>query len=148
MSNELVSAANVLLDCPATTRGDAVRAVAQTLVDDPRIVSWAEFWESVGARQVVDLKGCGCGVTMAHGRGSSVKDLVLAAGRLAQPLPVEGASDVRLVFVFGIPAAMAEEYLRSVGTLARACSQPDRLTPLLESVTPGEFAGHLRDLVG
>lgn len=136
-----IGPARVLLDVAAPTREAAVRAVAELLCNDPRIGSWEEFWMSIGERQVVDLEGCGGGVVLAHGRGGSVKQLALAAARWASP------DGPRLVFVFAIPAAMAEEYLRKVGALARVCREPAKLDALREAATAGEFAARLGEWV-
>lgn len=137
----MVGPARVVLDVAAPTREAAVRAVAELLRDDPRVGSWDEFWTSIGERQVVDLEGCAHAVVLAHGRGGSVKRLALAAARWASP------DGPRLVFVFAIPAAMAEEYLRKVGALARVCREPAKLDALRAAATPGEFASRLGEWV-
>ncbi len=61
MNAGLVSPDHVLLDLAATTREEAVRAVAGLLRADGQIANWDQFWASVGPRQIVDLKGGGCG---------------------------------------------------------------------------------------
>jgi mannitol/fructose-specific phosphotransferase system IIA component (Ntr-type) len=63
-----------------------------------------------------------------------VRELALAAARWSAP------DGPRLVFVFAIPAAMSEEYLRKVGALARICREPEKSAALLAAATPGEFA--------
>lgn len=140
MSDRLVDPARVTLDLSATSREEAVRAVAELLRGDPRIGSWEEFWKSIGPKQIVDLKGYGCGVCLAHGRDPSVRDLVLAAGRAsgnaASGLP-------RFVFVFAIPSAMAEDYLRAVGALARLCGEEKKFAALESAATPEALAGEL-----
>ena len=60
MNAGLVSPDHVLLDLAATTREEAVRAVAELLRADGQIASWDQFWASVGPRQIVDIKGGGC----------------------------------------------------------------------------------------
>ncbi len=148
MNAGLVSPDHVLLDLAATTREEAVRAVAGLLRADGQIANWDQFWASVGPRQIVDLKGGGCGVCLAHGRDSSVSALRLAAGRLAVPLEVPGGPALRMVFVFAIPATMSEEYLRNVGALARICREPEKTAALLAAATPAEFAGLLDAWLG
>lgn len=145
MSGCLVDPAHVVLDLAAGSRDEAVRAVAELLQGDARIGSWDAFWNSIGPKQVVDLKGCGCGVCLAHGRDGTVRDLVLAAGRL--PAGTD-ATLPRFVFVFGIPAAMAEDYLRVVGALARVCGEEKKMGALKKAATPAEFAGALEGLLG
>ena len=138
----LVGPARVRLDVAAPTRDEAVRAVAKLLRDDERVGSWDEFWSSIGERQVVDLEGCTSGVVLAHGRGGSIKQLALAAARWNSP------DGPRFVFVFAIPSAMAEEYLRKVGALARVCREPAKLDVLRAAASPEEFAARLEEWVG
>lgn len=142
MSSRLVEPSHVRLDLSADTRDGAVRSVAELLRGDPRIGSWDALWASIGPKQIVDLKG---GVCLAHGRDGTVQDLVLAAGRL----PVEAGSGLpRYVFVFAIPFAMAEDYLRAVGALARACGEEKKMAALDRAATPAEFADALEELLG
>jgi PTS system fructose-specific IIA component len=145
MSSRLIDPAHVKIDLVAGSRDEAVRTVAGLLRDDKRIGSWDAFWKSVGPKQIVDLKGCGYGVCLAHGRDVSVHDLALAAGRMA---PTAGPGLPRFVFVFAIPSAMAEDYLRAVGALARLCGEAKKMDQLLEAGTAQAFAGSLEALLG
>jgi len=144
MSGALIDPSHVELDLVAASRDEAVRAVAELLHGDTRIGSWQAFWKSIGTKQIVDLKGCGCGVCLAHGRDASVRDLVLAAGRMAahsaHGLP-------RFVFVFAIPAAMAEDYLRVVGALARLCGEEKKFAALESAATAVALAGLLDEFI-
>jgi mannitol/fructose-specific phosphotransferase system IIA component (Ntr-type) len=106
--------------------------------DEPRIASWDAFRAAVGPKQVVDLESGGV-VILAHGRSPAVRELVLSAARWESP---EGR---RVVFVFAIPAAMAEEYLRKVGALARLCREQGKLDTLLAAATPEQFASVVED---
>jgi len=144
MSNRLIDPAHVRLGLAASSRDEAVRVVAELLRGDERIGSWDAFWGSIGPKQIVDLKGCGCGVCLAHGRDESVRDLVLAAGRLEENAP---AGLPRFVFVFAIPAAMAEDYLRSVGALARLCGEEKTFAALGKAGTPAALADALEALL-
>jgi mannitol/fructose-specific phosphotransferase system IIA component (Ntr-type) len=137
----LVDATRVRLDLAAPSRGQAVEAALELLRGDPRVVSWEDFRRSVGDRQVIDLDGCAGGVVLAHGRSASVAKLALAAARWSAP------DGPRLIFVFAIPSAMAGEYLRQVGALARACRAPDCLDALRSAATAGDFAERLGGLL-
>jgi mannitol/fructose-specific phosphotransferase system IIA component (Ntr-type) len=134
----LLDQSRVRLGLEAGSREEAVDAAVALLRDDPRITSWDTFRASVGPKQVVDLEGCG-GVILAHGRSAVVKDMALSAARW------EGHGEARVVFVFAIPAAMAEEYLRKVGALARLCREEGRLAALLAATTPEQFASVVED---
>ncbi len=142
MSSRLIEPSHVRLDLAATSRDEAVRSVAELLRGDPRIGSWDALWASIGPKQIVDLKG---GVCLAHGRSETVRDLVLAAGRLTA---AANAALPRHVFVFAIPFAMADDYLRAVGALARACGEQKSMAALDKATTPAEFADAVENLLG
>lgn len=133
----LIGPAQVRLGVEAGTRTGALRAAAELLRGDPRVTAWDELWTSAGERQVAELDSCG--VCLAHGRRGA-RDLVLAAVRLASPVPGESGSPLGIVFFFGIPEAMAEQYLRSVGALVRACRCGERLEQINGAATPEDFA--------
>ena len=142
MSSRLVEPAHVRLDFDAASRDGAVWSVAELLRGDPRIGSWDALRASIGPKQIVDLKGRVC---LAHGRDETVRDLALAAGRL----PADADPHLpRYVFVFAIPSAMAEDYLRAVGALARACGEEKKMAALDRAATPADFAEALEKLLG
>ena len=142
MSSRLVEPAHVQLDFAAASRDGAVWSVAELLRGDPRIGSWDALRASIGPKQIVDLKGRVC---LAHGRDETVRDLALAAGRL----PADADPHLpRYVFVFAIPSAMAEDYLRAVGALARACGEEKKMAALDRAATPADFAEALEKLLG
>lgn len=144
MSDCLIVPAHVKLGLAAASRDEAVRGVAELLRGDARIGSWDSFWKSIGPKQIVDLKGCGCGICLAHGRDESVADLVLAAGRTAD---AAAPGLPRFVFVFAIPAAMAEDYLRAVGALARSCGEEKKFDALCRASTPAALADALEEFL-
>lgn len=138
--SEVVYPSRVETGLVAASRDEAVHSVIELLRGDPRIGPLETFIASIGPQQVIDLKGEGCGVCLAHGRDASVKELALAAGRLVSPL---GPENLRLVFVFAIPATMAGEYLRTVGALARACGNAKKVASLLAVADAEKFAATL-----
>lgn len=146
MSHEnLIEPGCVGLELVASSRDEAVGAAVDLLQGDRRIGGWDDFVAAVKARPIVDF-GSG-DICLAHGRGGTIKGLAFAAARI-RPGPGAPSGVPRLVFVFGIPAAMAEEYLRSVGALARVCGDPARVAALLEAPTAGGFAGLLEEWIG
>lgn len=136
MDEPLFVPSRVSLDLAAGSCGAAVRATAELLRGAPGVPAWEELWQSIAARQTAELAG---GVCLAHGRLASLGEPLAAAARLAAPVPGTKGS-VRFVFVFAIPAAMAEEYLRTVGALARCCGNVKKMDALQAAGTPGEFA--------
>ncbi len=137
----LLDPSRVRLDLPADSRAGAVEAALELLRDDPHLASWEEFRRAVGPGQVVDLEDSGGTVVLAHGRAPAVREMTMAAARFSAP------SCPRLVFVFAIPSAMAGEYLRAVGALARVCRQEDKLAVLLSAPDARTFADTLEEWI-
>lgn len=142
--SRVVEESRVAVGLQAGSRDEAVRAAIELLRGDPRVGSLEAFIASIGPKQIVDLPGLGCDICLAHGRDGSVKKLAFAAGRFAAPA---GSDKPLLVFVFAIPAAMAGEYLRMVGALARACGNAKKIAALLGAATDAEFAAVLDTLL-
>lgn len=140
MSEGLVVPETARLGLDVPSRHAAVEATAELLRTDPRVGPWEEFWSSIGPKQIVDLGRSG--VCLAHGRSRAVKDLALAASLLASP--VEGDPEpVCAVLVFAIPLTMAEEYLRAVGAIARACGEARKREALFAAPSPDALAALL-----
>ena len=143
MSEEgrLLDPQRVRLDAAADSREGAVEAAVSLLRGDPRIQSWDEFRPWIGPKQVMDLEGSGGGVILAHGRSAAVRYMALSALRWNSP------SGPRFIFVFAIPSAMNEQYLRKVGALARVCRDEKKLAALASAATPEEFADTLEEWI-
>ncbi|MBU3664870.1 MAG: PTS sugar transporter subunit IIA [Chthoniobacterales bacterium] len=143
MTRILVPPACAAVDVAAGSRDEAAEKAADLLRSDPHIGSWEAFRASIGARQIVDLEGCASGVCLVHGRSDAVKGLAVAVARTA------GGSGCcpRLVFVFAIPSAMAEEYLRAIGSLARACRDQAVLQTLLDAPDAANLARRVEKLL-
>ncbi|MFZ4483400.1 MAG: PTS sugar transporter subunit IIA [Chthoniobacterales bacterium] len=143
--DHLVEPRRVGLETVAASREEAIRRAVDLLRGDPRVGPWEDFVAAVAARPIVDF--CGGEICLAHGRGGAIKGLAFAAARV-QPGPDAAAGVPRFVFVFGIPATMAEDYLRSVGALARVCGDPARVAALREAPSEDDFAGLLEKWIG
>jgi 2-O-A-mannosyl-D-glycerate-specific PTS system IIC component len=137
----LLDPRRVCLDAAADSRDGAVEAAVSLLREDPRIESWDAFRPWIGPKQVMDLEGSGGGVILAHGRSAAVKDMALSALRWNSP------AGPRFVFVFAIPSAMTEQYLRKVGALARVCRDEKKLAALASAATPEAFADALEEWI-
>jgi mannitol/fructose-specific phosphotransferase system IIA component (Ntr-type) len=109
---------HILLDLDLETREEAIRRVAETLRSDPRVADWPQFFRTLKERDANAKINLQYGVTVPHARTSAVTAMVMAFGRLKQPV-VGADGQIHFVIVFGIPETMDAEYLRLVGTLMR-----------------------------
>jgi mannitol/fructose-specific phosphotransferase system IIA component (Ntr-type) len=115
---EILHAEHILLDVTAVTREEAVHRVAQALQGDPRVADWREFYNLLVQQQTRCQVNLGFGLALPHARTDAVTDMVMAFGRLSQPIE-DGNGLVQCIFVIGIPKALDSEYLRLVGLLMR-----------------------------
>ena len=86
----------------------------------------------------------GSSLCIAHVRTNTVNAMVMAAGRSVEGIPLEGSSsNVRLVFVIGVPVALASDYLRMIGALARIFRTANGVEELISATTPEDFLERL-----
>ncbi|MFZ0503655.1 MAG: PTS sugar transporter subunit IIA [Chthoniobacterales bacterium] len=128
----------ILLDVKATTREEAIKEVTDSLRGDNRIVDWPGFVETLAECARSQKVNIGLGLTIPHNRTDTVTSMVMAFGRLAQPIRRAQAS-IRFVLVIGIPETMDADYLRLVGVLMRAFREKELRKTLETAETPEEI---------
>jgi mannitol/fructose-specific phosphotransferase system IIA component (Ntr-type) len=133
---EILLPKQILLNVKATTREEAITVVSDSLKGDNRIIDWPGFTHCLGECERSGKVNIGLGLTIPHGRSDSVTSMVMAFGRLAQPIR-RGPASIRFVLVIGIPETMDADYLRLVGVLMRAF-RDDHLGKALETATTPE----------
>jgi mannitol/fructose-specific phosphotransferase system IIA component (Ntr-type) len=134
---EILLSKQILLSVKATAREEAITMVSDSLKGDNRIIDWPGFTHCLGECERSGKVNIGLGLTIPHGRTDSVTSMVMAFGRLAQPIR-RGPASIRFVLVIGIPETMDADYLRLVGVLMRAF-RDDHLRKALETAnTPGD----------
>ena len=127
----------ILLDVKATTREEAIKEVTDSLQGDNRIVDWPGFVETLAECARSQKVNIGLGLTIPHNRTDTVTSMVMAFGRLAQPIR-RGQASIRFVLVIGIPETMDADYLRLVGVLMRAFREKELRKTLETAETPEE----------
>ena len=110
--------------------------VSDSLKGDNRIIDWPGFTHCLAECERSGKVNIGLGLTIPHGRTDSVTSMVMAFGRLAQPIR-RGPASIRFVLVIGIPETMDADYLRLVGVLMRAF-RDDQLRKALETAETPE----------
>ena len=129
---------HILLDLDSGTREEAVRRVSETLRSDPKVVDWRLFFRTLKEREANAKINLQYGLTVPHARTSAVTGMVMAFGRLKQPV-MEPVGTIRFVTVFGIPETMDAEYLRLVGTLMRVFRNAEMRKRLCQAEKPGQI---------
>jgi len=128
----------ILLDLDSQSREEAIRRVAETLKSDPRVADWQQFFRILKERDARTKINLQYGVTVPHARTSAVTAMVMAFGRLREPV-VESDGTIQFVILFGIPETMDADYLRLVGTLMRVFRSEKLRQRLCEAAKPSEI---------
>jgi len=129
---------HILLDLDSGTREEAIRRVSETLRSDPRVVDWQLFFRTLKERDANAKINLQYGLTVPHARTSAVTGMVMAFGRLKEPV-AEPDGTIRFVTVFGIPETMDAGYLRIVGTLMRVFRSEKLRKLLCQAEEPGQI---------
>jgi fructose PTS system EIIBC or EIIC component len=135
---EILLPEHILLDLKATTREEAVAAVAGSLHGDPRIIDWPRFLSSLNECERSGKINLKLGLTLPHNRTKSVTSMVMAFGRLAETIRCD-PSDLHFILVIGIPETMDADYLRLVGALMRVFRDGELRQQLEKGETPRDI---------
>jgi len=138
---------HVALDVRAQTPEAAIAEVAAPLRTDERVLDWdavlAGFFKVAPCLPASPEFA----ICIPHTRTNQVTSLVMTVGRSAQGIVFPGtAIPVRYVFCIGVQLALAADYLRIVGLLARIVKDPVSEERLRAATTGLEFVQALSRL--
>jgi mannitol/fructose-specific phosphotransferase system IIA component (Ntr-type) len=143
---------HILLDLTAHSRDEAVRQLVESLRSDTRVADLQKFSQALRKRDDAGKVKLEYGLAVPHVRTAAVTKMVMAFGRLKEPVQDSGGPISSIVLV-GIPETMDAEYLRLVGTLMRVfrseklrkkilmAEKPAQIIDLFERVETGEEGG-------
>jgi mannitol/fructose-specific phosphotransferase system IIA component (Ntr-type) len=115
---ETLLADHILLSLIAHSRDQAVQQLVESLRSDTRVTGWQEFSQALRRRDAAGKIKLEYGLAVPHVRTAAVTKMVMAFGRLQEPVQ-EMDAPIQFVVLVGIPETMDSEYLRLVGTLMR-----------------------------
>ena len=128
------------LDLKMSNQEEAINHVASLLREDDRVKDWNAFYKGLGSKQPCVAAAGGTEICIPHTRTDSVTGMVMSAGRTRKGIMVKGAdAPVHFVFCIGVPIALAADYLRIIGALARIFKDPTVKDSLRQAPTPEAF---------
>ena len=130
---------HVALDVTASRLEEAILNVASLLRDDERVLDWPGFYDSLKTSSPCLETDSGADICIPHARTDHVSSMVMSVGRLKQGVG-SGARTIRYIFVIGVPVALASDYLRIIGALARAVKRKSAERKLAAATTGDAFA--------
>ena len=138
---DLLPADHVTLDLAATTGRAAIDEVAALLKNDLAVDDWDALLAGVQAVApcLPEPEG-GFAICIPHTRGECVSGMVMSVGRSAAGVDLPGVDlPVRYFFCIAVPRALAADYLRIVGLLARVFKDPAAECELRAAESAADF---------
>ena len=139
---DILKPESIRLDLEYTSAEELVYNVALLLRNDENVRDWADFYDGLKAKESCIYEVPGLRLCIPHIRTNSVSMMVMAAARTVIP---PKASDeyspavTQYTFVIGVPIALASDYLRIIGALARIFKKKTAESKLRAAKTPEEF---------
>lgn len=138
---------HILPDLGSEPTERAIAKLTELLDKDPRVVDWDRLSAGLPEGTSCITKENGSTLCIAHARTNAVNAMVMAAGRSVERLPAVGeggdTTRIRLIFVIGVPAALASNYLRIIGALARIFRTENGEAELAAAASAEEFLERL-----
>lgn len=132
---------HVALDLRAATPVAAIEEVAGLVKGDPAVLEWGALLAGVHASApCLPEPGGGFSLCIPHTRGDCVSGMVMSVGRSETGVVFPNVElPVRYLFCLAVPRALAADYLRIVGLLARVFKDRQAEGELRAAATVPEF---------
>lgn len=138
---DLLDERQVVLRLRSRKLSNALREIVELLAQNGKIEDSEKFLEQVLAREHAQATVVENGVAFPHARTDLVDEIVIGIGRSRAgiPLATDQQQRARLIFVIGVPERLVNDYLITVGTLARLVKDDATRASLLHAETSREF---------
>jgi mannitol/fructose-specific phosphotransferase system IIA component (Ntr-type) len=138
--DDLLDAKHVDLNLGARAPETAFRKLIRLLTANEQVSDPQKFLEQVLARERANPSQIEHRVAFPHARTDLVEKIVLAIGRSRAGIRFGGKGErARLIFLIGVPQRLVNDYLVSVGALARIVKDDATRAGLLRAETAEEF---------
>lgn len=137
---DIIRPAHINLEVKAASDEEAVFQVASLLKEDERVADWNQFYSNLTSRDSSLASGMDFEIRIPHARTGAVKGMVMSIGRyMSVASPELAKGKVHYIFVIGVPAALAGDYLRVIGAIARVLKDHKTEQQLRIATEPAEF---------
>ncbi|MEI9892476.1 MAG: PTS sugar transporter subunit IIA [Chthoniobacter sp.] len=138
---DLLRPDHIALQIRATEPKSAIDEVAALLKSTPAVLDWNALLKGVQASSpCLPEPGGGFALCIPHTRGECVSEMVMSVGRSEAGILFPSVElPVRYIFCIAVPRALAADYLRIVGLLARVFKDRASEGDLRAVTTGAEF---------
>lgn len=118
--SDILNPKHVELDLKATQPEEAILEVASLLRNDDRVLDYTGLYEGLKTSSPRLEGDQDFDICIPHARTNCVQSMVMSVGRSKEGIPVpDSKARIRYIFVIGVPVALASDYLRIIGVIAR-----------------------------
>jgi len=135
---ELLHPALINLSVEGKTESDVIQNISMLLEGTRGVRQFSGLVEDILTRERLSPTAIGGGLAIPHARTDHVERIVMAAGRLKEPV-IFDSQEVWLVFVIGIPRSLPAKFLSLIGAFGRLAHDQSTLDRLKTVTTPKGF---------
>ena len=144
---DILDVRHVDLNLKQTSQQEAIFSVASMLKDDDRVLEWNQFYGGLKSSHAAVAAEHDFELCIPHTRTNSVSGMVMSAGRTAQGVTFQNSeATIHYIFVIGVPSALAADYLRIIGALARIFKDTGAEKKLRVAKEPTDFLALLSSM--
>ncbi len=138
---DLLRPDHVALQMRATDPKSAIDEVAGLLKNVPEVLDFQALLKGVhSSAPCLPEPGGGFAICIPHTRGECVSEMVMSVGRSETGIVFPNVEvPVRYIFCIAVPRALAADYLRIVGLLARVFKDRSAEAELRAAATGADF---------
>lgn len=138
--SDILTPRQIELDLKPATQQEAIFHTASLLKEDDRVLDWNAFYNALTSKNPCVAAGEDFEICIPHARTQAVSSMVMSVGRSAAGISFPGSkSKIHYIFVIGVPAALAADYLRIIGALARVFKDTAAEKSLHDATNAGVF---------
>lgn len=139
--NEILDPQCVVVPLQAKTKRDAIDQLVDSMVAAGRITDADAVKKAVWDRELQRSTGIGEGLAIPHGKTSAAPKLILAVGRLAEPIDYDSIDrkPVRLVVLLVSPPEKTSEHIQALGRISRLMTSADFRERVYSAPNPTEL---------
>jgi fructose-specific phosphotransferase system IIA component len=103
------------------TKEDAIEELVHCLADNNLIMSSADAFEAVMAREETRSTGIGSGIAIPHGKSAAAKELVMAIGIAGEPIEFESIDNkpVSIIILLVSPPDQTGPHIQALARISR-----------------------------
>ncbi len=135
----------VTLGIDATGKKDAIRAVVESLIDNPVVHDLNQLADDILQRESFMSTGVGYGLALPHAKSNGVSATVAGMGITSSPIDYDAidGQPVRIIFLLAGPPGESSRHIRILSRVSRLMSQRSFRESLLESSSVEEILHEL-----